>query len=176
MTREAQMSQVSFSFHKAEPLSQTISRLSANDHIVIVRGPITSKIYLNVIFPKKNHFKKAEETTYEEFVYKYAVIDIIKSKSFKTGDLFWVWKKPYYTQKNIKTYHEIGLLCSPDILKREPNYPLEGDHHIAFVRKMNSKSSKEFPDVFSIQAEEGMDAEPEIRELIKAKKKEGSRE
>ena len=69
----------------------------------------------------------------------------------------------------------MGLSRSPDIRVRDPNYPLKGDRHIAFARKMDSKSTKEFPVVYSVWAEEGMGAESEIRKLLKAKERESSK-
>jgi hypothetical protein len=173
--QEARVSQVSYNHQPAEPLSRTIDRLSANDHIVIVKGPISSKTFLKVVFPKETHFEKAEETTYEEFVSEYAVIDVIRSDFFKAGDRFWAWQEPNYDLEDTRKYHETGFSRSPDILVREPRYPLKGDRHIAFARKMDSKSTHDFPEVFSILAEEGMGAEPEIRNLITAREREKSK-
>jgi hypothetical protein len=175
MTKEAQVSSVSYNFQQAEPLSETIGRMSANDHIVIVKGPISTKTFLKVVFPKETHFQKTEETTYEEFVFEYEVMDIIKTDSFKTGDHFWAWQKPNYDLEDTRRYHEEGFSQSPDIPVRKPNYPLEDDRHIAFARKIDSKSTQEFPEVFSIWAEEGIGAEPEIRKLIEAKERQISK-
>ncbi|MGA2508378.1 MAG: hypothetical protein ABSF80_12985, partial [Chitinispirillaceae bacterium] len=149
--------------------------LSASDHIVIVKGPISSKIFLKVVFPKETHFKKAEETVYEEFVWEYDIVNAIKSDSFKSGDHFWAWREPNYDLEDTRKYHETGFSRSPNILVREPHYPLKGDRHIAFVSKLVSKSTLEFPEVFSIWAEEGMDAETEIQKLLKVKERKRSK-
>jgi hypothetical protein len=165
---ENHMSQVSYSFERI-PLSDIVDRLSPDDQVVAVQGPVSQKVFCKVIFQKDTHYKKDEETVYEEFVSEYMVIQVIRSAVFKAGDRFWVWNEPAYTFKDVKRYHETGLSRSPDILERTPEFPPDGDKSIVFITRWLSKTSAEYPLVYSIKAMEGPGAEEKIRALISVK-------
>ena len=169
--REAHVSQIHYQTVQSS-LPELVEEISSEDQVVVVQGPLSTKTYRQVVFPAKTHFGPKDnrtEDTYTEFASEYVVVDVIKSDILKTGDRFWAWKEPAYSLKDTKRYHEEGLSKSPVVLKREPVFPLTGDRHIAVAVKLDSKSTREFPLVFSIQAEEGLGADPAIRKLLKSK-------
>jgi len=106
--QEARMSSVSYSFYRS-PLSDIGQPAGERRPDRYCPGSVSTKIFMKTVFPRETHFKKAEESTYEEFVDEYAVTGIIRSTVFKAGDRFWVWHEPFYSYKDIKRYHEIGL-------------------------------------------------------------------
>jgi len=164
------MSQVSYSF-ECIPLNDIVGRLSEKDQIVVIQGPVSHKLFRKVDFPIETHFQKSEVNSYEEFLLEYAVIEIIRSTDLKVGDRFWVWEEPAYSLKDVRRFHETGLFRSPDIWKRKPEFLREGDIFIAFLFPCTSKCRAGFPIVYSIMAEEGLDAAGKIKTMIKTKEK-----
>ncbi len=168
-TKEAYVSQVDV-MDFSEPLKEVISFISEDVQILIVKDLKKWESFLKIVFPKSTHYQKKESSTYEEHVQQFEVISVIKSGRFKTGDLFWVWDEPAYCLDAIKLDHEQGILESPIVEVRTPDYPVEGDNFIVFIRKVDKKNKK-FPEVFSISFKEGVKAEKEIKELLKKREK-----
>jgi len=153
-----------------EPLHELVARLSPADHILTVKGPLTSSSFLRHVFPKETHFRtdeRRQEDAYEEFVSDYEVASVIRSDQFKVGDHFWAWEEPAYSLEDVRRYHEEGFSRSPVVLVRKPVFPLTRDRHIVVVSRLAGKSSAEFPVVYSVLATEGLGAEAEIRKLLK---------
>lgn len=163
------MSSVLYSFYYS-PLSDVVNRLAPDDQVVIVQG-LSTKIFQKTVFPQETHYRKREESVYEEFVAEYVVTGTIRSTVFRAGDRFWVWEEPSFSYEDVRRCHETGFSRSPDILEREPEFPLEQDRFIAFVSPCTLKSSPEFPILYSLWAKEGPGAETKIRELVKIKEK-----
>jgi hypothetical protein len=164
------VSQISYTYEQI-PISEVMKDLSAEDHIVVVQDPVSQKQYLKICFPKQTHYMMNEETIYEEFVSEYVVIDVLRSDTLKAGDHFWVWHEPAYGLEDVKQYHEIGLSISPDIMVREPEFPVKGDQRIVFVSSCISKGNAEFPAVYSIWADEGLEAIVKLQTLLNVSKK-----
>ncbi len=164
-TKEAYVSQVD-AMDFSEPLKEVISFISEDVQILIVKDLKKWESFLKIVFPKRTHFQKKESSTYEEHVQQFEVVSVIKSCRFKTGDIFWVWDEPAYTLDAIKLAHEQGILESPIVEVRTPDYPVEGDNLIVFIKKVDKKNKK-FPEVFSISFIEGVKAEKKIKELLK---------
>jgi hypothetical protein len=160
------MSQVDYIYTSA-PLRDIVSAMSCEEQIVVVQGPVETRELLSVSFPKKTHYRKSDENKYQEFVTQYEVVGTIRAQILKTGDLVWIWKKPSYSLKDITKYHEEGLSRSPVIYERKPAYPINENRHIAFIHTLLSKTTADFPVVYESTAVEGVDAEKEIRKLLK---------
>lgn len=191
LPKEAYMSQVTHESVEM-PLRECVEALSESDHVLVVKGPIASEQFLEVIFPKETQFQKGGPTTYFEHVFQYQVMEVIKSDFFKNGDRFWVWKEPNYDFTSTRLYHEEGFSESPIILTRKSQYPVEGKEKIVAARKLEGKIeemeimrekfrtlsfviNEEIVEMFSFEFEEGLGAEEEIRQLLKAKEMEERR-
>jgi hypothetical protein len=160
------MSEVDYIYTEA-PLREIIPAMSREEQIVVVRGPIETREFLSVSFPKETHYRKSDENKYQEFVTHYEVVGTIRAQTLKAGDSIWIWEKPAYSLKDITKYHEEGLSCSPVIYERKPDYPIDENQHIAFIHTLPSKTTANFPVVYECTAVEGTDAEKEIRKLLK---------
>ncbi len=165
-TKEAYVSQV-HEMNFSEPLKEVI--ISDDVHILIVKDLEKWEPFLKVTLPKRTHYQKKRSSTYEEHVLQFEVISVIRSDKFKKGELFWIWKKPAYSLNLIKMDHEQGILKSPIVRVRTPDYPIEGDKFIVFINKTDKKNEK-FPEIFNISLREGVKAEKEIIELFKKEK------
>ncbi len=146
-----------------EPLKEVISFFISDDvQILTVKDLNKWESFLKVVFSKSTHYQKKENSTYEEHVRQFKVVSVIKSSRFKAGDLFWVWEKPAYSLDSIKLEHEEGILESPVVEVREPDYPVEGDKLIVFIKKLDKQNDK-LSELYSISFQEGVKDEKEIK-------------
>jgi hypothetical protein len=163
------MSQIHY--HKARStLEELVAGLADSEEVAIVRASIETKIYLQVVFPKKTHFSKGDarsENVYQEFATEHEVIDVFRPGALTAGDRFWSWHQPAYRLKDVKRYHEEGLSRSPMIIVREPVHPIQGDRFIAVINRLPDKENADFRLVYSIRAREGLGAEAKLRQLCK---------
>jgi hypothetical protein len=151
-------------------LAELVNGLSDSDEVLVVSGPLETKEFFSVTFPKETHWRGEDggmEDVYQEFATAYEVIEIIRPGLLQRGDRFWTWTEPAYGLEDVRRYHEEGFSRSPALLIREPEYPVGDGSRIAALRRLEEKCNADFPSVYAIEAEEGMGAENEMRSLIK---------
>jgi hypothetical protein len=163
------MSQVHF--HRVHTtLAELVNGLSDSNEVLMVSGPLATKEFFSVMFPKETHWRKGDgqmEDVYQEFATAFEVRDVIRPGLLKNGDRFWAWMEPAYRLEDVRRYHEEGFSRSPVIETREPEFPVGDGSRIAVVRRLEEKCNADFPSVYAMEAEEGMGAEGELRKLIK---------
>ncbi len=162
--QEAHMSQVTHVEYE-KPISEMMEG-AYNSDILIVEGPIENKEFQHIVFPKETHFEKKTKSEYIDHVSAYKVLEVLQSTSLKPGDTIWVWKEPAYTLEDIKKAHEQGLLESPSVRVRTPDFPIEGNRILVFAMKAEVRT-KEFPSVYSFWLEEGIAAKKEVKKHLK---------
>jgi hypothetical protein len=164
LSREAYMSTV---HHMAitSPMEAFVDQLTNRDHILILKGPLAGKTFKKIVLPRRTHHSWLQESTYEEIVYHYQVVEAIRSDRFKKDDLIWVWSEPDYSLDSIKMHHEEGILESPAILTREPEFEIKGDLRLVIATQLD-KGSSEFSVVYAFTMEEGAEAKAKILQLL----------
>ena len=150
------------------PIEETVDNALLRGHILIVEHTGFSETFFEKTFPKETHYEKEEESLYSEYINKYQVIEIIKSDTFKAGEVFWVWEEPAYSLSDVKKYHESNFLSSPIILQYEPNYP-SGDEQKILYMDITDKKNEKHPEIYKIIAHEGIEAKEEIIRILERK-------
>jgi len=165
--KEAQLSQV-INEYITVPLEETVDSVLLNGHILIAEHTGVSETFFEKIFPKETHYEKKEESLYSEHINKYQIKEILKSDTFKVGEMFWTWEEPAYSLSDIKKYHESNFLPSPIILQYEPNYPADDGKKILFI-DITDKKNEIHSEIYIIIAHEGIEAKDEIVRILKRK-------
>jgi len=151
-----------------ESLEELVSRLPASAHVVVAKGPLGSRVLVEVHLPRETHFKKISESTYTEHVSEFEVLEVLRSSSLRPGERFWVWHEPAYDLKATRAYHETGFSRSPVIQSRSPVHAPRGEERVLCLEE---KANDQGLILFHELAVEGFAARDELARLLAPKRR-----
>ena len=155
------MSQVIYKPIKV-PLEDLVWR--PNVVVLVVSGPVGSRVFNQIVFPKETHLLRSAESAYTDYERTYRVVRIIDDpgSAIKADETINIYHEPNYRRGDIETLHRHGRMNSPIHRPRTLIYPIIGNEFIVFVRSAVLDGKKTWIEV----GREGLAAEAEIRRLL----------
>jgi len=147
-------------------IEEMVRDVLPDGHILLVEKTENSEIYFEKLLPADTHYEKNTQTPYQEFIYQYKILDVIKSNNLTVGEKIWIWAEPAWPLSSVELYHEEGLMESPIILQSKPVFPIDGKTDIIFIDKLEDGKNKKYKNIFTISHTEGSAGKSEILKAL----------
>lgn len=133
-----------------------------SDNVVIVKPSDKWEVYLEKKISPKAGLPPPDEV-YQEHIYLYEVVAVLKSKTIKPGQIIKVWDTPTFSYEEMKDYYERQIRRSPIVyVYKALREPVENQNFILLLK------DKE-PDklLFRRVGNEGLATQSDIENFLK---------